>query len=98
MLGTGFMISNDLLMTNNHVIPITPALHHTNENEKIIKLSACIAKFNYQKDWMDKELPVIDRKCDLTVMLSNEQLDYTIIKVEGSPGKEFGFVRLRFEN
>jgi endonuclease G len=98
--GTGFMISHDLLMTNHHVIPHAtpdaPAIHHR-INEKIIKVSVCNAKFNYQKDWKNNELPIVDRKCDLSTMISNEQLDYTIIKVDNSPGRELAFVKLDYK-
>jgi hypothetical protein len=45
--GTGFLISEDLLMTNNHVIDNAEAAKH------------CAFEFNYQLDRNGRELPVI---------------------------------------
>lgn len=80
-LGTGFMISHNMLMTNNHVI----------KDENMAKKSW--AQFNYEESWGGKKLPTSEYKITSLVKTSPE-LDYTIVTVDGNPGKEWGFVSL----
>jgi V8-like Glu-specific endopeptidase len=81
--GTGFLIADDLLMTNNHVIDSAEAA------EK------CAFQFNYQLDRGGKELPVLTARartgglfCTSPIAPHNttpDQLDYTIVQLADVP-------------
>lgn len=87
--GTGFLLSDDVLMTNNHVI----------ENESVAL--NCIAEFNYQDDENFMPCPTYHFRLDPeTLFITNEELDYTLVAVakNTSGGKnlsDFGFIPLK---
>ncbi|CAH1193801.1 hypothetical protein PAECIP111893_00557 [Paenibacillus plantiphilus] len=80
-VGTGFLIDADTIMTNNHVIP-----------SKEIAKGAKI-QFNYQTDLKGTLLPVEEYECDCdSFFQTDSELDFTIVKVKGSPGLRWGFI------
>ncbi|MDL5144160.1 trypsin-like serine peptidase [Bacillus atrophaeus] len=81
--GTGFLISPDLLITNNHVI------------SSVEEASRSFVEFNYELDWNGNLKPSRRFEVDSTVFRTNPELDYTIVKVKGNPGHEFGYVDLK---
>ncbi|MBT6325647.1 MAG: trypsin-like peptidase domain-containing protein [Bdellovibrionales bacterium] len=76
---TGFLISNDLLMTNNHCV--------SNSYDAI----GVKAYFNHRVNTSDKDWN--EFSCDQFI-LTNIDLDFTILKCNNSPGEEFGFLKL----
>jgi V8-like Glu-specific endopeptidase len=79
---TGFMISPDVLITNNHVF------------KSADDAQEAIIRFNYQIDLSGNFLPTDDYKCDVSFFHTNAQLDYSIVKVKGEPGLKWGYVKL----
>jgi len=81
--GTGFLIADDLLITNNHVIDSAEAAKR------------CAFEFNYQLDRNGRELPVSTARAldgglfQTSPMASNnataDQLDYTIVQLVDVP-------------
>lgn len=81
-LGTGWLISEELVLTNNHVIDSQP------------KSSTCWIEFNYEVDWQGKPAPV-DR-CEIEDLVKTAKfLDYSILSVKGRPGEKYGFTDIR---
>jgi V8-like Glu-specific endopeptidase len=78
--GSGFLIANDLLLTNHHVLPDEPSA------------AASTAEFNYQVNWAGDLEPVRRYTLDSAHFRTSEALDYTIVRVKESPGDLFGFV------
>ncbi len=79
--GTGFLLSNDLLLTNHHVL----------SDKKL--LSDTIFRFNYQVDKNGN--PEISKNYsakDEAEFCTNSELDYSILKLEGNPGHDWGFL------
>ncbi len=82
-LGTGFLIAQDLVMTNNHVIGSA-------DDARI-----CAVEFNYQLDRRRKALPVhTARAADDGLFYTSpmapynateEQLDYTVVQLKDMP-------------
>jgi V8-like Glu-specific endopeptidase len=73
--GTGFLVGNNLLMTNNHVI---------SSPEDAGKM---LAEFNYQTDVNGTLLPVARYDFDPTTFVTDQQLDYTLIGLAAPDGK-----------
>jgi V8-like Glu-specific endopeptidase len=81
--GTGFLVADDLLMTNNHVI------------DSVAAAKACAVDFNCQLDRTGKELPtLIAKPLDgglfhtspaATYNATDDQLDYTIVQLADVP-------------
>ena len=80
--GSGFLIAPDLLLTNHHVLPDADTA------------AATVAEFNYQVAWSGELEPVRRFTCDPAIYRSVGELDYTIVRVNGTPGDLFGFVDL----
>ncbi|TFG72382.1 MAG: serine protease [Anaerolineales bacterium] len=75
-LGTGFLIGDDLLMTNNHVLP-TPQ-----------SAEQAIAEFNYQYDYAGGMKSTTRYRIDTSRFKTNIALDYTLVGVKQDPSKE----------
>lgn len=83
-LGTGFMITPDLLLTCHHVLH-DPA-----------KLSTTRFQFNYQEDFEGNAQEVREFKAkEGGVFYGNEDLDYTVVEIDGSPGHDSKYLPLR---
>lgn len=83
-VATGFLIGHEVLITNNHVLP-SPEVARTAR-----------AKFNYEVDIRGNLLPTSDYACRPDELFAtNKRLDYTVVAVEGSPGRVWGIVPLR---
>jgi hypothetical protein len=82
-LGTGWLIANDLVLTNNHVIS---ALNNNNENW---------IEFNYQTDW-DGTPHAVDRYEIVELLRTQDDpLDYSILRINGRAGEKYGFCDIR---
>ena len=80
-VGTGFLVSPNLLLTNHHVIPDKEAC---NPDTAVY--------FNYQTDWNGRLESSSRYELDSSQFTTDEELDYTIVAVKGSPGAIFGYV------
>lgn len=70
--GTGFRISDDLLLTNWHV------LHRMSDERQATNV---VAEFNYEDDGAGGVLIAKPVNCDVSTILSNKEDDWAIIKV-----------------
>lgn len=80
-LCTAFLIGPDLMMTNQHCI----ASQSTCSNSK--------AQFNYELDDSGRPLPSDDFAC-AELLQSDEDLDYAVFRVRGTPGDQYGWYSL----
>ncbi len=80
-LGTGWLITDELLLTNNHVIDTQP------------KPLSTWAEFNYELDWQGNPAPVDRYEIDELVK-TDKDLDYAILKVKGRPGEKYGYTNI----
>jgi len=70
--GTGFMVSPNLMMTNNHVLPDASTAKYSN------------AEFDYQLDSSGKSLPSVFFTLEPSkFFLTDLDLDYTLVAVSG---------------
>ena len=82
-LGTGFMASRSLLFTNNHVLPTRPITNGT------------MFRFNYQLTADGGEEKTRDYKVKPNgIFYTNEDFDFTIVELEGSPGDDWAIAPL----
>lgn len=89
--GTGFLVSENVLMTNNHVIDsIQTALNS-------------LAEFNYQDDENFMPCPTYTYRLDPEqLFVTDERLDFTLIALKNNPSiqkqpKDFGYLKLHPE-
>jgi V8-like Glu-specific endopeptidase len=76
---TGFLISEDVFMTNHHCIP-------TSSHSRGVTV-----KFKHEKGVSAAD----HAKYDCSEFIGNNQeLDFALLKCSGSPGRKFGFVKL----
>lgn len=76
---TGFLISENILMTNHHCIP-------TSSHARGVT-----AVFNHQKGVSKAS----QRKYDCSTFIGNDStLDYALLECSGNPGRTYGFVEL----
>lgn len=85
---TGFLVSSDILMTNNHVF----------ETKRDARLATL--QFNYQLNADGTAAPVDEWKCDPDDLFkTNPRLDYTIVRVKrrngSTPGDSWSYHDLR---
>lgn len=76
---TGFLISEDVLLTNEHCIP-------TEDHAEGVKASFRHLKGVAKDSWETFN-------CG-TFILNNKELDFALLKCQGKPGRKFGFVKL----
>jgi V8-like Glu-specific endopeptidase len=81
---TGFLIADDVMLTNRHVL----------QDEESVSVAR--AEFNYQVDWNGVIGPVrtFGLDPDRYQPSEREDLDYAIVGLQGSAGTEFGHVDL----
>ncbi|WP_417398206.1 trypsin-like serine peptidase [Gimesia chilikensis] len=85
--GTGFLIAQDLLMTNNHVLPNAGIA----EGEEVW--------FNYQRS--SRSNAMLPEKYVLDpdgFFYTNIELDFSVVRVKGDPGLKWGFLLLQNQN
>ena len=86
--GTGFMVSDSLIMTNNHVI----------RSERVALNS--LVEFNFQEDKDFMPCPSYNYKLDpARLFITNEELDFTLVAVKeneinGKKASDFGYLEL----
>jgi V8-like Glu-specific endopeptidase len=76
---TGFLISEDVLMTNEHCIP-------TEDHA-----AGVTASFRHLKGVSEENWETYN--CS-TFIMNNAQYDFALLKCSGAPGRKFGFVKL----
>lgn len=82
--GTGFLVTEDLLLTNNHVLP------HSN------LLSNTIFRFNYEENFQGEAQPSDEYHAKPNgIFHTNQTLDYTLVQLEGKPGKRWSWLPLQ---
>jgi V8-like Glu-specific endopeptidase len=81
--GTGFLVTEDLLLTNNHVLPSSDLLPNS------------IFRFNYEDDFWGHAQPSDEYHSKPNgVFYTNQELDYTLVQVDESPGQKWGCLPL----
>lgn len=83
-VGTGFLLRNNWLITNHHVIPDAQAAQKA------------IIQFNLQKTVEGYDAIVEEFKIDIAedTFFTDGPLDYSIVKIAGDPVSRFGFLEL----
>ncbi|MEA5467724.1 trypsin-like peptidase domain-containing protein [Spirulina sp. 06S082] len=82
--GTGFLVAESLLLTNNHVL------------EKRELLSGAIFRFNYEENFRGEAQAVDEyRAKEKGIFQTNSDLDYTLVELENTPGRKWKWLRLR---
>lgn len=74
-LGTGFLVSPETIMTNNHVIPDSEVAANS------------VIEFDYQQDGSGKLLPTFRYRLDPERFHTSAEFDYTLVGVRPEPGK-----------
>ncbi|MEG4584713.1 trypsin-like peptidase domain-containing protein [Microcoleus sp. MOSTC5] len=81
--GTGFLVAPDLLLTNNHVLPISNLLTNS------------IFRFNYEETFQGEAQQIEEYRAKPNgVFHTNGSLDYTLVQIEGEPGRKWGWLPL----
>jgi hypothetical protein len=80
--GTGFLIGNGWLLTNNHVLPSAPSAEGAQ------------AEFNYQQTPDDTDAPVEKFAVDPSRFHTNLANDWTAVGIEAAAEERWGFIRL----
>jgi len=81
--GTGFLVTEDLLLTNNHVLPSADLLKNA------------LFRFNYEDDFLGHAQTSYEysAKPDGSYY-TNQELDYTLVQLDGKPGQKWGWLPL----
>lgn len=77
--GTGTLIGEDLLLTNNHVI------------EDLRSANGAAVEFLYERD-TNGDFKKVDRRQIIDLVATDKRLDYSIVRVDQKPGNDYGFV------
>ncbi|MDY6805071.1 MAG: trypsin-like peptidase domain-containing protein [Cyanobacteriota bacterium] len=81
--GTGFMVAPNLLLTNNHVLPYAELLQTS------------LFRFNYEENFLGEAQAVSEYRGKAGgIFHTNINLDYSLVEIEGEPGKEWGYLPL----
>lgn len=81
--GTGFLVAENLLLTNNHILPSSDLV------------SGTIFRFNYEENFQGEAQKVDEyRPKSQGIFHTNKALDYTLVEIEAEPGKKWGFLPL----
>lgn len=84
-VGTGFMVSDELLLTNHHVFPSAEAARGAR------------AFFDYEADERGRQLsPSVFLAQPERCFLTNARLDFSLVAVDQRPGARWGVVPLRY--
>ena len=81
---TGFLITPNLLITNNHVLP----------SREIARIAKFL--FNYQDDVTDREELPSEYSANAEIYYSNSRMDcdFAIVGISGNPGNQWGYTSL----
>ncbi len=86
-LGTGFLVTENLLLTNNHVL------------SSVDLLANAVFRFNYQDDFLGHAQPIEEyHALPNGLFHTNEGLDYTLVQLEKKPGQKWGYLSLKPRN
>jgi V8-like Glu-specific endopeptidase len=81
--GTGFLVTQNLLLTNNHVLPSSDLL------------SGTIFRFNYEENFLGEAQKTDEYRAQSNgIFYTNKVLDYTLVEIEGEPGQKWGWLPL----
>ena len=84
LIGTGFMVSPSLLLTNHHVFPRLELAR----NARVV--------FDYEDDEHGRQLsPSVFLAQPDRFYLANERLDFALVAVDQAPGHRWGIIPLR---
>lgn len=82
--GTGFLVAQNLLLTNNHVVPNSNLLPDT------------IFRFNYEENFQGEAQPTYEYRAKPNgIFHTNQTLDYTLVQLERNPGEKWGWLPLQ---
>jgi V8-like Glu-specific endopeptidase len=85
--GSGFVIDNNLLITNNHVLP-------TEE-----EAAKAIIQFNYQQSITGLDAPISEFNLGPEeIFFTSKQNDWTVVKVQGNANAKWGAIKLTHTN
>jgi S1-C subfamily serine protease len=82
-VATGFLVDDDVLMTNNHVFPDAETVR------------TATVRFNFQRDLQGAELPTVDYQLDPDDFFwtsPQDELDCSVVRVTGNPGSRWGVI------
>lgn len=81
--GTGFMVTPNLVLTNNHVLA----------DAEVVK--STLFRFNYEENFQGEAQQVSEYRAKAGgIFYTNKELDYTLVEIEGEPGNEWGYLPL----
>ncbi len=80
-VATGFLVADDVLMTNNHVF------------REAEEAQGAVVKFNYQNGLDGKPMPTDDYDIDPDAFFwTDPDLDCSVVRVKRSPGSKWGVI------
>ena len=85
--GTGFLVAENLLLTNNHILPSSDLLLNS------------IFRFNYEDDFRGRAQPSEEYQAKPSGFFhTNPELDYTLVQLDAKPGQKWGWLPLLSRN
>lgn len=85
--GTGFMVSRNLMLTCNHVVP----------SIEVFNKSKFIFNFQLTATGTEEKVRQYGPKPS-GIFHTNEEHDYSILELDGNPGEEWGIARLAYQD